>query len=147
MRTKAANLNVYAKVSPTRAAPAGFFYEIWRDYRDGNRWEIEVSHTYTTSEAAETACDKALPLYMRKRGLLLNELVRMPLHFHRHSHRPFGAQHSNHLHDALAPHMQQAIPRPVHSAIRQHAVERVQTLAPQDLGDDFPNMRRPRRDP
>jgi hypothetical protein len=59
---------VCSKLRPTRTIPRQFFYEIWQDGGDDNRFGVKISRPYRTIVAARTACDEATGAYLAKLG-------------------------------------------------------------------------------
>jgi hypothetical protein len=57
MRTKAAIAGIRSSVSPTRGDPPEFFYEMWQETGDGNRWQIKISRQFLTAKDEQKACD------------------------------------------------------------------------------------------
>jgi hypothetical protein len=57
MRAKAEIAGIRSSVSPTRGDPREFFYEIWQETGDGNRWQIRISRQFLTAAEARKACD------------------------------------------------------------------------------------------
>jgi hypothetical protein len=67
MDEKTLPTTVCSQVRPTQADPPAFFYEIWQDTGDGNRWQIKISREFPTAEAAQKACDDEARWYIAER--------------------------------------------------------------------------------
>jgi hypothetical protein len=59
---------VCSKVSPTQVMPRQFFYEIWQDRGDENRFGIKTSRPYRTIGEASMARHRATVVYLAKLG-------------------------------------------------------------------------------
>jgi hypothetical protein len=58
---------ICSQIIEAQDASPGFFYEIWHDFADGCRMNMEVSRPYPDLVEARAACDAAIPLYLAKR--------------------------------------------------------------------------------
>jgi hypothetical protein len=57
---------IRSRISKTRNTAPSFFYEIWHNFADVRRMNIEVSRRYPSAAEARAACDGAIPLYLAK---------------------------------------------------------------------------------
>ena len=58
---------IRSQISKARNTAPGFFYEIWHDFADVCRLNIEASRRYPSAAEARAACDRAIPIYLVRR--------------------------------------------------------------------------------